>query len=113
FKERTDEEDRVRILQAIDEKEKREKEMESDTSGISGPLIIGYQIKDDDIMTMSSIIDEEKRKTIQGYVFHVETRELRSGRLLVTFKITDYTDSIMVKVFSRDKEDIVLLKSIQ
>ena len=32
-------------------------------------------------------------------------RELRSGRSLLTIKITDYTDSIIVKMFSRNEED--------
>ena len=35
----------------------------------------------------------------------LKQRNLRSGRTLLTFKITDYTSSIMVKMFSRDKED--------
>ena len=35
----------------------------------------------------------------------LKQRNLRSGRTLLTFKITDYTSSIIVKMFSRDKED--------
>ena len=46
-------------------------------------------------------------------MFHVETKELRSGRTLLTLKITDYTDSIMIKMFSRDKEDIPMLQSLK
>ena len=45
--------------------------------------------------------------------FHAETRELRSGRTLLTFKITDYTSSIMVKMFSRDKEDAALFNHVK
>ncbi len=113
FKEQKDEEDRARMLQAIDEMAKREREAESEAEAPSGPLMIGYKINDDDLVSMSSIVDEEKRKTIEGYVFDAEIRELRSGRLLLTFKMTDYTDSLMVKMFSRDKEDIPILKSIK
>ena len=43
----------------------------------------------------------------------METKELRSGRTLLTLKITDYTDSIMIKMFSRDKEDIPMLQSLK
>ena len=46
-------------------------------------------------------------------VFDAETRELRSGRSLLTFKITDYTSSILVKMFSRDKEDAALLARVK
>src|SRR5690606_24975326 len=41
------------------------------------------------------------------------TRELRSGRTLLTFKLTDYTDSILIKMFSRDKEDAELLNRVK
>ena len=40
-------------------------------------------------------------------------KKLRSGRTLLTLKITDYTDSIMIKMFSRDKEDIPMLQSLK
>jgi len=68
------------------------------------PLAFGYDIEDEPI-PLRDIQDEEKRVTVQGYVFDVEKRELKSGRTLVLFKITDYTDSILVKIFLRDKED--------
>ena len=72
----------------------------------SGPLVIGLTIRDDtEFKRLEEIIDEERRVAIEGYVFSAETKELRSGRTLLTFKITDYTSSIMVKMFSRDKED--------
>lgn len=68
--------------------------------------MIGLRIPpDDDIRRLSEIVDEERRITVEGYVFDVETKELRSGRTLLTLKITDYTSSILVKMFSRDKED--------
>nr|WP_316046586.1 hypothetical protein [Planococcus glaciei] len=64
-------------------------------------------------MEIKSIIDEERRVTIEGFVFDVEVRELRSGRSLLTVKMTDYTDSILVKMFSRDKEDAELMGSLK
>ena len=45
---------------------------------------------------------------LKAMCFRAETKELRSGRTLLTFKITDYTSSILVKMFSRDKEDAAL-----
>ncbi|GGE65264.1 PolC-type DNA polymerase III [Priestia taiwanensis] len=113
FQEMKQEEDRARVIQAMDEMAKKEQEREEDSAVPAGPLVLGYLIKDDDIVQLQSIIDEEKRKTVQGYIFDVETRELRSGRTLLTFKITDYTSSIMVKMFSRDKEDIPLIQSVK
>lgn len=80
----------------------------------SGPFQMGIAIKpDENISEIKSIVDEERRVTIEGYVFDVEVRELRSGRSLLTVKMTDYTDSILVKMFSRDKEDAALMASLK
>jgi len=67
-------------------------------------FVIGYKINDEPI-AMEHILEEEHRKTIQGYVFDVETIKLRSGRSLLILKVTDYTDSLEVKLFSRNDED--------
>ncbi|WP_110112798.1 PolC-type DNA polymerase III [Bacillus sp. CGMCC 1.16541] len=111
FVEQKEQEDKERVLQAITDMQNKEKEQQ-DGEGPTGPVTIGYTIKDE-IKTIQSINDEEKAIAIQGYVFDAETKELRSGRTLLVFKITDYTDSIMVKMFSRDKEDIPLLQAIK
>ncbi|WLD95191.1 PolC-type DNA polymerase III [Alkalihalobacillus sp. AL-G] len=110
FVEQREQEDKSKVMAALMEKEKAEKKLES---GIRQErLKIGYGIKDDPV-EIQSIVDEERKITAQGYVFDAETRELRSGRVLLTFKITDYTDSILVKMFSRDKEDIPKLQAVQ
>ncbi|TAA67492.1 PolC-type DNA polymerase III [Planococcus salinarum] len=80
----------------------------------AGPFQMGSNIKPDEpIAEIQSITDEERRITVEGFVFDAEVRELRSGRSLLTVKITDYTDSILVKMFSRDKDDAELMKNIQ
>src|SRR5690606_9312544 len=74
------------------------------------PFQMGTAIKpDENIVEIKSMVDEERRVTIEGYVLDAEVREQRSGRSLLTVKITDYTDSILVKMFSRDKEDAELM----
>jgi DNA polymerase III subunit alpha, Gram-positive type len=110
FIEQRKKEDEHKVLEALVEKEKAAKRADSPTARTD--IMIGYSIKDEPV-PIQTIQDEERRITVQGYVFHAETRELRSGRTLLTFKVTDYTDSILVKIFSRDKEDIPILQSIQ
>ena len=51
--------------------------------------------------------------TVQGEVFRTELRELRSGRTLLLFNLTDYTDSIQVKLFIREKEDAHLASFVK
>ncbi len=43
--------------------------------------------------------------TIQGDVLGIETRELKSGRVLISFSVTDYTSSIKIKLFEGAKEE--------
>ncbi|NRD78875.1 PolC-type DNA polymerase III [Bacillus sp. BRMEA1] len=108
-------EDQERALLAMVEMQKQEAEKDkAPNDAPSGPLTIGLTIKDDsELRSLSDIIDEERRVAVQGYIFDSEIRELRSGRSLLTFKITDYTSSIIVKMFSRDKEDAALFQHIK
>ncbi|MDP4083070.1 MAG: PolC-type DNA polymerase III [Bacillota bacterium] len=108
-------EDQERALLAMIEMQKKEAERDMPSQeGLVGPLTIGLTIKDDaDFRRLIDIVDEERRIAIEGYIFDVETKELRSGRTLLTFKITDYTSSIMVKMFSRDKEDAALYQHVK
>ncbi|WP_059105201.1 PolC-type DNA polymerase III [Shouchella shacheensis] len=104
------EEDHSKVVEAMLEKKRMEEETEKQVQQAS--LTLGYPIKDDP-MPLEAIVDEERRVTVQGYVFDTDIRELRSGRTLLTFKITDYTDSILVKMFSRDKEDVPVMQAVK
>ncbi|HYK74545.1 MAG TPA: PolC-type DNA polymerase III, partial [Pseudoneobacillus sp.] len=105
FLEAKQKEDQEKALLAMVEMQKKETEQDQAVPD-EGPISIGLTIKDDsELKRLEEIVDEERRVVIEGFVFDAETKELRSGRTLLTFKITDYTSSIMVKMFSRDKED--------
>ncbi|WP_319471306.1 PolC-type DNA polymerase III [uncultured Trichococcus sp.] len=74
--------------------------------GNNGPLLIGRQISGkEEIKQMASITEEERSVVIEGYIFDSEIRELRSGRKLLVFKMTDYTSSFSVKLFSSNETD--------
>ncbi|SIT67298.1 PolC-type DNA polymerase III [Edaphobacillus lindanitolerans] len=105
FMEQRRAEEEALASRALADLQKREKE-KKESGKPEGPFSIGLPIKPDEPITGIRLIqDEERRVTIEGVVFDVEVRELRSGRSLLTAKVTDYTDSIQVKMFSRDKED--------
>lgn len=103
FRNQKAKEDQEIILKTVIEKEKREKS--SLDKGHSKPFAIGYGIPDEP-MEMELIQDEERRVTVQGYVFFVDIRKLRSGRSLLIAKATDYTDSLNIKMFSKNDEDV-------
>src|SRR5690606_10331433 len=75
-------------------------------------LVVGYAIREEPV-PIRRITEEERRVVLRGEVFKAETRELRSGRTLLTFNLTDFTDSIQVKMFARDKEDAALLSRVK
>ncbi|PLS06551.1 PolC-type DNA polymerase III [Neobacillus cucumis] len=108
-------EDQERAKMAVVEMQKKEADKGSSGGDApTGPLTIGLTIKDDsELRSLIDIVDEERRVVVEGYIFDAEIRELRSGRSLLTFKITDYTSSIIVKMFSRDKEDAALFQLVK
>lgn len=106
FLQEKEKEDKERAMEALVEMQKSDTANEQTNGAPSGPITIGYPIKNnDDFRKLEEIVDEERRVTVEGYVFNVETRELRSGRSLLLIKITDYSSSLLIKMFSRDKED--------
>ncbi|MCD1257780.1 PolC-type DNA polymerase III [Paenibacillus athensensis] len=71
-------------------------------------LMVGYEIKEPAV-PLQNIQEEEKKVTVQGTVFGLDVKELRNGSTLFTFNLTDFTDSIAVKVFGKSKEDVKVL----
>lgn len=75
---------------------------------------LGREIKpSEEVAQMVTINQEERSVVLDGYVFDVEVRELRSKRKLLTLKMTDYTSSIIVKKFSNNKEDEAVFDALK
>lgn len=108
------EEEAAFARQALEDLQKRENEKKNNPQAASGPFILGAPIKNDEpLIDIQQIQDEERSVVIEGYVFDTEIRELRSGRSLLTIKLTDYTDSIIVKMFSRNDEDAAQMANLK
>lgn len=102
-------EDRELVMKTVQQKE--EKEQQKANNG-NQPFILGYKIQDEAVQ-MEEIQEEERRITVQGYIFDADIRELRSGRSLLIIKATDYTDSLQIKMFSRGDEDAEKFHSVK
>ncbi len=60
---------------------------------------------------ISNILNEENDVTIEGIIFGIDYFESSKNNFkIITLKITDYTDSMYVKVFTRDDEEYNYLK---
>ncbi|CAJ1186785.1 DNA polymerase III PolC-type [Companilactobacillus paralimentarius] len=67
---------------------------------------VGRKIPDDQEVTqMVDIIEEDRNKVVEGYVFDIDVRKLKSGRSLLIMKVTDYTSSFSIKKFSNGEDD--------
>ena len=71
-------------------------------------LQMGYEIKEPAV-PMQDVQDEEKKITLQGSIFGLDRKELRNGNTLFTFYLTDFTDSMQMKMFAKTKEDVKIL----
>lgn len=56
---------------------------------------------DDDFMEIEKIDGEIGEVTLRGQILTCESRELRSGKFILTFDVTDFTDTITAKMFIR------------
>ena len=52
---------------------------------------------DDDFMEIEKIDGEIGEVTLRGQILTCESRELRSGKFILTFDVTDFTDTITAK----------------
>jgi DNA polymerase-3 subunit alpha (Gram-positive type) len=75
-------------------------------------LMLGYEIKDKPV-SLQTITEEEKKVTVQGLVFGLDEIQTRSGTTIFQFIITDFTDSIQVKSFVKNKEDLKIMRLLK
>ena len=76
----------------------------------SNEVIFGNPIKAKPI-TLKSIIAEVNDVTLEVFVFGMEERETNSGFTIFSLKISDYSDSIYAKIFTKEKEIIEKIRT--
>ena len=88
------------------EKIKAEKAKQQDNNGSSVEKCqIGKPIHVENIKPIETIIEEEFKVAIEGVIFDINIKELKSGRHIVELKGTDYTHSLVLKMFTRKNKD--------
>ncbi|SCY12640.1 PolC-type DNA polymerase III [Alkaliphilus peptidifermentans] len=74
-----------------------------DAGNENSPIVMGRSFSGE--LTPLSIIKEEMAKVIiEGEILTFEVKDLNSGKKLYILQVTDYTNSIMVKIFERKKQ---------
>ena len=75
-------------------------------------LIYGRDFEDEP-MELSQVVGEIGEITFRGQVTSFDTREIRNEKTIVMFAVTDFTDTIMVKMFVRNEQLPEILESIR
>ncbi|MFQ7311082.1 MAG: PolC-type DNA polymerase III [Sellimonas sp.] len=68
---------------------------------------------DDAPIELSQVVSEMGEITIRGKVISFEAKEIRNEKTILMFAVTDFTDTIMVKMFTRNEQLPDLLGEIK
>ncbi|MEG2457481.1 MAG: PolC-type DNA polymerase III [Bacilli bacterium] len=80
-----------------------------DVSFNESTIIIGNEIKSKTSI-LKNIIGEDNDITVEAFIFGLEFKDTNSGYTIITLKISDYTDSLIAKVFTKESSIINSLK---
>ncbi len=61
-------------------------------------VIYGRDVEGEDI-TLDTVVHEMGEIVFRGQIIMVDKRELRNGKIILIFDVTDFTDSITIKLF--------------
>ncbi len=75
-------------------------------------LVYGRDFEDEPI-ALSNVIGEMGEITFRGQVTSMETREIRNEKTIIMFAVTDFTDTIMVKMFAKNEQLPEILGAIK
>ena len=66
-------------------------------------LIYGRNF-DDEPITLDQVVTEMGEVTVHGKIINFDTREIRNEKTIIMFAVTDFTDTITVKMFTRNDQ---------
>jgi DNA polymerase-3 subunit alpha (Gram-positive type) len=75
----------------------------SSQENVQNSVLLGKDFKGESC-ALKDIHEEEKQIIVEGEVRELESRRLKSGRLLISFGLTDKTNSIYCKIFREENE---------
>lgn len=99
----TIEEERTISLKTLNDSNNRDNRRRQKKPVFNPNYIFGKKI-DEEPMKIKDITSDTGLATICGEIFQLQTRDIKGNRKLVTFNITDLTDSMTIKVFLKEKQ---------
>ena len=68
------------------------------------PNLIYGKSFDDEPIALEQVVTEMGEITVHGKIISFETREIRNEKTIIMFAVTDFTDTITVKMFARNEQ---------
>ncbi len=104
--------DRFKEINQNAGKENSAHEGKSGQENSGSSVLMGKEIKKEATL-LKLINDEEQDITIKGYLFALEKRDLKSGRILLSFNLCDKTSSLACKLILNPKDTKVRWEDLQ
>ncbi len=79
----------------------------------NNPDVIYGRDFDDEPVTIDKIIGEMGEAVVRGQIIELETREIRNEKTIIIITVTDFTDTIVLKIFSKNETLPELLEHIK
>ena len=79
----------------------------------SNPDVVYGRDFEGDTIDLESITGEMGEVIIRGQVMDVEAREIRNEKTILIFPVTDFTDSIVIKMFLRNEQVPEITESVK
>ena len=76
-------------------------------------VIYGRDFEDEEILRIEDIIGEMGEVIIRGKVLKADSRDIKNEKSIVMFDVTDFTDTIGVKLFTKTEFKDELLKGVK
>jgi DNA polymerase-3 subunit alpha (Gram-positive type) len=92
------------IMQRIRDSQQEQDTGAGEQRSAAEEVVLGQRIAQGP-QPMHGIEEEERSVVVRGRILTFDVREMRSGRRLVTFDVTDYTDSLSVKAFVAEHDE--------
>lgn len=94
--------------------DKQGKSKEAETKKGDSSLILGRSSKNKEpIVKIIDISPDEGKVVIEGEISSLDSKELRSGKILVSFNIYDGTSSITCKSFLKPETDVEIMSRLK
>ena len=87
-----------------DEKKEFKKEYIRPVKHSDNPDVIYGRDFNDEPITLDTVIHEMGEITFRGQIIFTDKKELRNGKIILIFDVTDFTDTISVKLFLQPEQ---------